>query len=105
MPRMCDRSARPFRRRLRFCGFSFYLTSCHSGYICIGAPTMFRRLLPIGLLLATSFAAAREKAENWLQVTSPHFIVVTNASEKQGRRTADQFERMRSVFHAAFPKL
>jgi Tfp pilus assembly protein PilF len=31
--------------------------------------------------------------------------VVINSNEKQGRRIADQFERMRSVFHVAFPKL
>lgn len=49
--------------------------------------------------------AAAEKQENWLQVQSPHFIVVTNSNEKQARHLADQFERMRSVFHTAFPKL
>jgi tetratricopeptide (TPR) repeat protein len=65
---------------------------------------MFRRLLPLVLFLAAPLAPARDKTENWLQVSSPHFVVVTNASEKQGRRVADQFERMRSVFHAAFPK-
>jgi tetratricopeptide (TPR) repeat protein len=65
---------------------------------------MFRRILPLALLLATSFAPARDKAENWLQVTSPHFVVVTNSNEKQGRRIADQFERMRSLFHELFPK-
>lgn len=36
---------------------------------------------------------------------SPHFVVVTNSNDKQGRRVADQFERMREVFHTAFPKL
>ena len=65
---------------------------------------MFRRLLPLLLLLAAPLAPARDKTEIWLQVSSPHFVVVTNASEKQGRRVADQFERMRSVFHTAFPK-
>jgi tetratricopeptide (TPR) repeat protein len=64
---------------------------------------MFRRILLL-FLFATPLAPARDKTENWIQVSSPHFVVVTNASEKQGRRVADQFERMRSVFHAAFPK-
>ncbi|MGA7768587.1 MAG: hypothetical protein WCA27_20485 [Candidatus Sulfotelmatobacter sp.] len=59
-------------------------------------------LLP---LLAAVLAAARDKPENWTEVRSPHFTVVTNSNEKQGRRVADQFERMRSVFHVAFPKL
>jgi tetratricopeptide (TPR) repeat protein len=57
------------------------------------------------LLLAAVTASARDNAENWLEVRSPHFIVVTNGNEKQGRHTADQFERMRSVFHTAFPKM
>ena len=66
---------------------------------------MSPRLVVLALLLAAPFASARDKADNWIQVQSPHFVVATNASEKQGRRIADQFERMRSVFHAAFPKL
>src|SRR5882757_6403822 len=65
---------------------------------------MFRRILLLLQLFAAPIAAARDKNESWIQVTSPHFVVATNASEKQGRRVADQFERMRSVFHAAFPK-
>ncbi|HEY6369166.1 MAG TPA: hypothetical protein VIX37_01185, partial [Candidatus Sulfotelmatobacter sp.] len=64
---------------------------------------MFRRIL-LFLCFATPLVAARDKTESWLQVSSPHFVVVTNASAKQGRRVADQFERMRSVFHTAFPK-
>ena len=64
---------------------------------------MFRRILAF-LFLLSAGALARDKAENWLQVTSPHFVVVTNGNEKQGRHIADQLERMRSVFHAAFPK-
>lgn len=61
--------------------------------------------LCIVLVAACCTFAAADKQENWLQVRSPHFIVVTNANEKNGRRIADQFERMRSVFHVAFPKL
>jgi len=61
----------------------------------------FFLLLP----LLAAVAPARDKAENWIEVRSPHFTVITNSNEKQGRRVADQFERMRSVFHAAFPKL
>jgi len=66
---------------------------------------MLKRLLLAALLLSARHTPARDKNENWIQVASPHFVVATNASEKQGRRLADQFERMRSVFHAAFPKL
>jgi len=66
---------------------------------------MLPRFVAFAILLAAPYASARDKADNWIQVQSPHFVVATNASEKQGRRIADQFERMRSVFHAAFPKL
>jgi tetratricopeptide (TPR) repeat protein len=65
---------------------------------------MFRRILVLSLYFTASLASARDKTETWIQVSSPHFVVVTNSSEKQGRRVADQFKRMRSVFHAAFPK-
>jgi tetratricopeptide (TPR) repeat protein len=69
---------------------------------------MFPRILPSSVLLAVLLttwpAAARDKSEPWLQVSTPHFVVVTNGNEKQGRHVADQFERMRSVFHTAFPK-
>ena len=66
---------------------------------------MLRRLVLLLPMFAAALAPARDKAETWTEVRSPHFVVVTNASEKQGRRVADQFERMRSVFHVAFPKL
>ena len=62
-------------------------------------------LLVLFSLLATALALARDKPENWLEVQSQHFTVVTNANEKAGRRIADQFERMRSVFHVAFPRV
>ncbi len=59
-------------------------------------------------LLLTVFAALAApslgKEENWLEVRSPHFTVLSNSSEKQARHVADQFERMRFVFHTAFPQ-
>ena len=66
---------------------------------------MLRRVLVLALLLAGPVALSRDKNENWIQITSPHFVVVTNSSERQGRRIADQFERMRSLFHTLFPKV
>lgn len=55
--------------------------------------------------LVAAPASARDKPENWLGVRSQHFTVVTNANERAGRRIADQFERMRSVFHVTFPRV
>ncbi len=66
---------------------------------------MSKRLFLLVPLLAAVLAPARDKSESWIEVRSPHFTVVTNSNEKQGCRIADQFERMRSVFHVAFPKL
>lgn len=64
-----------------------------------------RRLLAYlaSLLLATP-SLAYSAPEQWLQVTSPHFTVITSASDKQARHLLDQFERMRWMFHTLFPK-
>ncbi len=64
---------------------------------------MWKYTVLLTLVLVAPVAAAHDKPENWLEVRSQHFTVVTNANEKAGRRIADQFERMRSVFHVAFP--
>ncbi len=56
------------------------------------------------VLLAALRGWARDPNENWVEVRSPHFIVLTDSNEKQGRHIADQFERVRSVFHVLFPK-
>lgn len=36
--------------------------------------------------------------DNWVEVRSPNFIVISNAGEKQARKTALQFEDIRQVF-------
>jgi tetratricopeptide (TPR) repeat protein len=66
---------------------------------------MWRRALLLVIVGSAVLAPAWDKPENWMQVRSPHFVIVSNGSEKQARREADQFERMRSVFHTLFPKL
>ncbi len=65
---------------------------------------MWQRLLPLALLLTASTVLAKEGGDNWVEVRSPHFLVLTDSTEKQARHVAGQFERMRGVFHAAFPK-
>jgi hypothetical protein len=47
--------------------------------------------------------SAAERTDNWLQVTSPHFLIVSNSAEADARRTARQFERMRAAFQRLFP--
>lgn len=55
--------------------------------------------------LVVALSLARETEEKWVEVRSQHFLVISNGSQKQTSHVADQFERMRSVFHAAFPKM
>ncbi|QHN04910.1 DUF1570 domain-containing protein [Granulicella sp. WH15] len=58
----------------------------------------------VGLLLVLSaVTASADSAPHWIEVKSPHFTVLTNSSEKDGRRIASQFERMRAVFHILMP--
>ena len=69
---------------------------------------MIRRLLPALLLFALTVAPvapARDKTETWLQISTPHFLVLTNGNEKDGRKVAVQLERMRMVFHTMLPSL
>ncbi len=62
-------------------------------------------VLPVLLsLLLSAHAWARDNAPAWIEVRSPHFSVVTDAGDKQGRHIADQFERMRWVFQTLFPR-
>jgi tetratricopeptide (TPR) repeat protein len=41
--------------------------------------------------------------DDWVEVRSPNFIVVSNAGENAARATATQFEQIRAVFNAALP--
>ncbi len=66
---------------------------------------MPKPILPLVLLFAALPGFSRDKAETWIEVRSEHFVVNTNSNEKQARKIAGQFERMRSMFHAEFPKL
>jgi len=56
------------------------------------------------LFLLTAFVpSAGAQPDAWLQVTTSHFVVVSNSTEQEARRAALQFERMRSVFARIFP--
>jgi len=63
------------------------------------------RLLLVFLFASAVCPATPEKPQKWLEVRSPHFTVITNGNEKQARRVIGQFERIREVFHTAFPRL
>ncbi len=61
----------------------------------------FPCLLLFAALVCRLCAAATEQ---WVEIRSAHFTVLTDAGEKQGRHVTDQFERMRWVFQKLFPK-
>ena len=39
----------------------------------------------------------------WLEVRTPHFVVVSNAGRRQARETAEHFEQIREIFIQALP--
>ena len=61
---------------------------------------MTRRLTLLLLCVAVFFAfpVSGAKHDNWVQVRTPNFVVVSNAGEKQARKTAIRFEQIREVF-------
>lgn len=65
---------------------------------------MLNRLIAFALLAAVACSVASAAPDQWVQVSSSHFVVITNANEKQARHVLDQFERMRWVFQTLFPK-
>jgi hypothetical protein len=48
-------------------------------------------------------AGRRHASDSWIQVTSSHFTVVSDAGEKEARRISNQFEEIRSVFRFILP--
>lgn len=66
---------------------------------------MRTKFIALLLMVAGACTAASAAPDQWTQVSSSHFIVVTNANEKQARHLVDQFERMRWVFQTLFPKV
>jgi tetratricopeptide (TPR) repeat protein len=63
------------------------------------------RLAGLAILLCNRVRATSDPNQGWTEVRSPHFVVSTNAGQKEGRRIADQFEQIRGLFHAAFANL
>lgn len=44
------------------------------------------------------------RRQDWIEIASPHFHVVTNAGKRGGKEVALQFERIRMVFEKMFPE-
>jgi Tfp pilus assembly protein PilF len=63
---------------------------------------MKSRFIILILILFPGLARAGEKP--WIEVVSPHFRVLTNATQNDARHVARQFEQMRFVFVDRFPQ-
>jgi tetratricopeptide (TPR) repeat protein len=66
---------------------------------------MLRRVVTLVALLALVRGFAMAAPDQWVEVRSDHFRVLTDSNEKQARHILDQFERMRWMFQTLFPKL
>lgn len=62
-------------------------------------PSWWRHSRIVLAALFPLFLAATSYAENeWVEVRSPNFSVITDAGEKRGREIAQRFEQMRYIF-------
>jgi Tfp pilus assembly protein PilF len=62
-----------------------------------------RTLISALILVLATLPATAAAPVQWVEVRSPHFVVITDTNEKQARRIAGQFERMRSLFQTVLP--
>jgi tetratricopeptide (TPR) repeat protein len=61
-------------------------------------------LLVALVFLGSPLRSSAEHKENWTEIRSPHFTVISNAGEHDGRRIALQFEQVRAMFEQLYPK-
>src|SRR5258706_10862013 len=59
----------------------------------------------LAVLADASAFGTSDPNQGWIEVRSSHFVVASNAGEKEARRIADQFEQIRTLFHTAFATL
>lgn len=64
---------------------------------------VFLTFLGIGILACISVRTSAAGSSGWIEVRSPHFVIVTNAGESEAKQTAVQFEQIRSLFRDALP--
>jgi tetratricopeptide (TPR) repeat protein len=65
---------------------------------------MRRRFIFAVALPSILSLTARAHQKPWIEVRSPHFRVLTNGSQNDGRRVAKEFEQMRYVFADRYPE-
>ena len=77
----------------------------HAGSMTRGLRRALRFAAFATLLPCANVFGANDPNQGWVEVRSAHFVVSSNAGEKEARRIADQFEQMRALFHGAFANL
>jgi Tfp pilus assembly protein PilF len=65
---------------------------------------MRRRVIFVLSVLAMSAVAAGAREKPWIEVRSPHFRVLTNGSQRDGRDVAMEFEQLRYLFAKQYPE-
>jgi Tfp pilus assembly protein PilF len=65
---------------------------------------MLRALVSLYVLSISLCSFSSAPPEQWVEVSSPHFTVITDSSDMQARHILDQFERMRGMFQTLFPE-
>jgi hypothetical protein len=68
-------------------------------------PVLAKLLLSVALLTLLFAASVPADEKQLTEVRSPNFRVLTTASDRDGRRVAQEFEQMRAAFAIAFPKM
>jgi len=63
-------------------------------------PFLCTFVFALSLLFCSSLLA---EDKPWIEVRSPHFRLMTNGSERDGRRVVREFELIRAVFESQFP--
>ncbi len=83
------------RRRSEFAAIAGVLT-----WVAMAGVAIF-----LAILAHADAFGAGDPNLGWIEVRSPHFVVASNAGEREARRIADQFEQIRTLFHTAFATL
>lgn len=89
---------------IHFPGGLFCARICATTVPAFSRRAAVSRGIALSLLLQVilvSFAPAQ--TDTWLEIRTPHFVVISNSNEKRARHVTRQFERMRTVFSKVFP--
>ena len=89
---------------IRFPGGLFCARICATTVPASSRRAAVSRGIALSLLLQVilvSFAPAQ--TDTWLEIRTPHFVVISNSNEKRARHVTRQFEWMRTVFSKVFP--